>query len=296
MSSGLFYSPAQHAPVEELTQLAEVLGPVSGLYTAHIRDESDKIIEALEEAFQIGHHPGVRTIISHHKCGGSRNHGRSKETLELIERTANDQPVGLDAYPYTAGSTILGLPMTEEAKRVVVTWSDAMPKYAGYDLDDVAKELGCSRVKAGERLSPGGGIYFMMDEQDVRAILRYPRTMIGSDGIPSDRHPHPRLWGTFPRVLGHYVREVGLMSLEDAIHRMTGMPATQFALEGRGVVEQGAFADLTIFDPTKIIDEATYEEPTRQAEGIREVIVNGRIAWREGSSTEDRSGRVLSPA
>ncbi|MFQ5954241.1 MAG: amidohydrolase family protein [Kiloniellales bacterium] len=294
LSSGLFYPPAHAAPTAEVSALVQELSPVGGIYTAHIRDESDAVVKALEEAFEIGRGAGVRTIISHHKCAGRQNFGRTKETLALIEQARKRQDIGLDVYPYTAGSSMLGLnPMTDEAERVIVTWSRAMPHYAGCDLDDVARDLGTSRREAGERLRPGGGIYFMMDEEDVRRVLSYPQAMIGSDGLPHDEHPHPRLWGTFTRVLGHYARELGLFTVEEAVRRMTSLPATRFGLAGRGVVAAGAYADIVVFDPATVIDRATFDDPKRPSEGIKAVLVNGRLVWRDGASTGERPGQVL---
>ena len=144
-----------------------------------------------------------------------------------------------------------------------------------------------------ERLQPAGGIYFMMDEDDVQRILSYPYAMIGSDGLPNDEHPHPRLWGTFPRVLGHYCRELGLFSLEEAVRRMTGLPAERFGLRDRGLIRPGAYADLVIFDPDTVIDRATFESPIQASAGITLVMVNGRPVWRDGAETGNRSGRAL---
>jgi N-acyl-D-amino-acid deacylase len=130
----------------------------------------------------------------------------------------------------------------------------------------------------------------------VRRILAYPPTMIGSDGLPHDSHPHPRLWGTFPRVLGHYCREAGLFSLEEAVHKMTGLSAQTFGLNDRGVVREGAFADLVVFDPDSIEDRATFDNPKQAAAGIDLVIVNGREAWADGRPMPQRSGRFVSRA
>ncbi len=132
-----------------------------------------------------------------------------------------------------------------------------------------------------------------MDEGDVRRILAFPHTMIGSDGLPHDSHPHPRLWGSFARVLGHYSRDVGLFPLEEAVRRMTGLPARQFGLRDRGLIRPGYFADLTIFDPAAIIDRATFEDPIQPAAGILSVFVNGAAVWSHGRSTGRRPGRAL---
>ena len=133
----------------------------------------------------------------------------------------------------------------------------------------------------------------MMDEADVQRVLRFAHTMIGSDGLPHDAHPHPRLWGAFPRVLGHYCRELGLFGLEEAVRRMTGLSAARFGLSGRGILAAGAYADITVFDPEAVIDRATFETPTMPAAGIEHVFVNGRPVWSEGKPTGERPGRAL---
>ena len=147
--------------------------------------------------------------------------------------------------------------------------------------------------EAARRLQPGTAIYFLMDEPDVQRILAFDETMIGSDGIPVGDKPHPRLWGTFPRVLGHYSREVGLFPLETAVWKMTGLTARNFGLADRGTVAVGRSADLVLFDARTVRDAATYDEPTRPAEGIHTVLVNGGIAWESGRSTGVRRGQVL---
>jgi N-acyl-D-amino-acid deacylase len=153
--------------------------------------------------------------------------------------------------------------------------------------------LGLDEAAAAEALQPAGAVYFMMAEEDVRRIMAYPRTMIGSDGLPSDAHPHPRLWGTFPRVLGHYAREEGVLSLADAVYRMTGLSATEFGLSHRGFVRAGHFADLVLFDPATVIDSATFDAPMTPAAGIEAVWVNGEAVWRDGRATGARPGRPL---
>jgi N-acyl-D-amino-acid deacylase len=142
-------------------------------------------------------------------------------------------------------------------------------------------------------LQPGSAIYFLMDEHDVQRILAFDETMIGSDGIPVGEKPHPRLWGTFPRVLGHYSRDVGLFPLETAVWKMTGLTARNFGLEGRGTLKPGQCADIVVFDAAHIRDAASYENPTVPAEGIDFVIVNGAITWRGARHTGARSGQVV---
>jgi N-acyl-D-amino-acid deacylase len=168
-----------------------------------------------------------------------------------------------------------------------------MPEQAGRDLAEIAREWGVPLREAAKRLQPAGAIYWMMDEADVRRVLSFDNTMIGSDGLPHDMHPHPRLWGTFPRVLGHYCREVGLFDLETAVRKMTGLPAARFGLTDRGVVAGCAYADLAVFDPETVIDRATFAEPTLPAAGIAHVFVNGHPVWSEGKPSGGRPGRAL---
>jgi N-acyl-D-amino-acid deacylase len=203
------------------------------------------------------------------------------------------QPVALDCYPYEASSTVLSASRLSMSSRVLVAWSTPHPECAGRDLSQVAAGWGVSAEEAVRRLQPAGAIYFMMDERDVQRILAFPETMVGSDGLPHDASPHPRLWGTFPRVLGHYSRDLGLFPLEVAVHKMTGLPAARFGLNARGRIEPGAYADLVLFDPATVIDSATFESPVRPAAGIHLVMVNGTPVWRDGGATGERPGRVL---
>ena len=293
MSTGLFYPPANAAPTSEVIELARALHNHRALHTTHMRDEGEQIADSLRETFTIGAEAEVPVVISHHKCSGAPSHGRSSETLALIEQARKGQPLGLDAYPYTAGSTVLSATRHLQAKKVIVTWSEPMPEAAGRELSEITEQLGVSEQAALEALIPGGGIFFMMDEEDVRRILAYPQTMIGSDGLPTDVHPHPRLWGTFPRVLGHYVREVGLFNLEEAVRKMTSLPTACFGLKDRGTLHAGNYADLVIFDPETISDTATFDDPIRPAQGIEQVMVNGQVVWKDGQHTGERPGRAL---
>ena len=142
-------------------------------------------------------------------------------------------------------------------------------------------------------LLPAQAIYFAMNETDVRRVLSHHRTMIGSDGIPGSEAPHPRLWGTFPRVLGHYSRNVGLLSLESAVHKMTGLTASVFGFKDRGILKRGAVADITIFDPETIIDRATFEDPTQTSVGIKHVIIGGEVVLEDGIQMNTRPGRIV---
>jgi N-acyl-D-amino-acid deacylase len=292
-SSGLFYPAGRQAPADEVVALIEPLAGTGAVYTTHMRNEDDDVEISLDETFETARRAGVPVVISHHKCAGTANHGRSTATLGRIEEARRSQAVGLDAYPYTAGSTVLMSEMVERAERTMITWSNSEPQAAGRDLAELAAEWGIEVLEAADRVQPAGAIYFMLSEDDVQRILAYSRTMIGSDGIPHDKHPHPRLWGTFPRVLGHYARELGLFPLEEAVHRMSGLSAETFGIKDRGRVEAGCFADLVLFDPETVIDRATFEEPLRPAAGIDMVLVNGSVAFAAGKWTGSRSGRAI---
>ena len=293
VSTGLYYEPACAAPTEEVIEICRPLADSGGLYCTHMRDEGDRVLESLEETFRVGREVGVPVVVSHHKVVGLPNHGRSRETLPIIAERMQAQAIGLDCYPYCASSTILSASRVAVASNVLVTWSKPHPEYAGMPLAEIVRAMGVPRDEAIERLRPAGAIYFSMDESDVQRILAFDRTMVGSDGLPHDAAPHPRLWGTFPRVLGHYSRELGLFPLETAVHKMTGLTAQTFGLKDRGVVREGAFADLTLFDPGTVGEAATFAQPIAPARGIEAVIVNGAVVWRGGKATGARPGRVL---
>jgi N-acyl-D-amino-acid deacylase len=292
-STGLYYPLARAAPTEEVIELLSVVSRFGAVYTTHMRDEEGGVEESLRESFDAAKRGRVPLVISHHKCMGSENHGRSVSTLKLIDQARTTQAVGLDAYPYVAGSTVLMGAMVKKSSRVLIAWSKPHPEIRGRDLSDIAREWDCSVDDAIERLSPAGAIYFHMSEEDVRRILAHPATMIGSDGLPHDEHPHPRLWGAFPRVLGHYVRDLKLFSLEEAVRKMTGLPATTFKLRDRGSIAVGNYADLILFDAATIVDMATFDAPRQRAAGIKAVYVNGKTAMLNGIVERARSGRVL---
>jgi len=293
VSTGLYYEPASAAPTEEVVEICRPLREFGGLYVTHMRHEGDRVLESLEESFRIGREAGVPVVISHHKVAGLANHGRSTQTLACIAEHMQHQAIGLDCYPYSASSTVLSADRAHGASRVLVTWSKPHPEHAGKDLAQVVREMGLPQDEAVARLLPAGAIYFSMDEADVQRILAFEHTMIGSDGLPHDAFPHPRLWATFPRVLGHYSRDLGLFPLEQAVHKMTGLPARTFGLDGRGVIRAGAHADITLFDPAIVDEAATFEHPIAPSIGIETVIVNGEIVWREGKPTGARPGQVL---
>jgi len=296
VSTGLYYAPAQAATADEIKAIFEPLRGTSAVIASHIRNEAEQVLEAMTEAMSIANSLGVRQVISHHKVNGRANHGRSTETLALIDQASTRGDVCMDCYPYVASSTVLRQDAVEQAARTMIAWSTAKPETAGRYVDELLAEQSLQLTEFLASLQPAGAIYFSMDEGDVERIMAHPETMIGSDGLPHDTFPHPRLWGAFPRVLGHYTRDRKIFSLETAIYKMTGMPAAKFGLKDRGIVAPGYAADLVVFDPEQIRDCATFSDPKRPAAGIQRVYVNGVASWRNGASTGARAGQVLKRA
>jgi len=293
-STGLYYPPNIAAPTDEVIAVAEALRAAGGIYVTHMRDEANDVLKSIEETLKIGRAANAPVVISHHKCSMPENFGRSVETLPAIDAASAGQKVDFDVYPYPAGSTVLIPNRLRPDVPVRITWSIPHPEMAGRMLDSIARDWNCSDREAAERLLPAGAIFFQMHEDDVRRILAHRLSMIGSDGLPHDSYPHPRLWGTFPRVLGHYVRDLGLFSMEDAVRKMTGHTAEVFGMTDRGVIRAGAYADLVLFDAATVRDASTYDAPTEPAEGILETWVNGQSAYVAGQgATASRAGRLV---
>ena len=293
-STGLYYPPNMMAPTDEVIAVAEALRDAGGIYVTHMRDEGAEVLTSIEETLRIGRAVDAPVVISHHKCSLPENFGRSTVTLPRIATAAAQQAVAFDVYPYAAGSTVLMPDRLRPDVPVRVTWSVPHPEQAGRMLDDVARDWQVDARTAAERLLPAGAIMFQMDEADVRRILADDLAMIGSDGLPHDAFPHPRLWGTFPRVLGHYARDLKLFSLEQAVRKMTGHTASVFGMVDRGVIRTGAYADLVLFDPATVCDVATYDEPMKPAAGILQTWVNGQSAYVHGAgATPARAGRLV---
>ena len=293
LSTGLAYLSAFYASTEEVLALAELLAAAGAIYTTHMRSETETILQSMDEAVRIGRHARVPVLISHLKCAGIANWGRSAEVLGWLDQARKSQSIGCDCYPYAAGSSTLDLRQVDERVKIQITWSKAHPEMAGQTLAQIASAWGIPQIEAAQRLQPAGAIYHSIAEQDMQAILRHPGTMIGSDGLPNDPLPHPRLWGTFPRVLGRYCREQHLFSLGEAFRKMTSLPAQQFGLVDRGSVREGFYADLVLFDPVTVRDVATFEDPSRPSQGIEAVWVNGILSYRNQTATHHRAGRFL---
>ncbi len=307
LSTGLIYTPGKWAPAQEIIELARAAGEAGGLYASHIRDEGDRLLESVAEALRIGAGSGCAVHISHHKAGGRANWGKVAASLAAIDQaSAAGADVTLDFYPYTASSG----PMAEYTSPETVTadWAQAnqfascppFPQYQGRVVSEVAAAQGLSLPALVEQVltAPGGrrtiSIGFGMSEEDLVSNVRHRRMMIGSDGIPDlDGLPHPRLFGTFPRVFARYVRDRAEITLTEAVRRMTSLPAGRFGLAGRGTLAPGNWADVVVFDPDRFRDEATYAEPKREAAGLHWVLVNGELAYDHGRHTGARSGRLL---
>ncbi|KAF1019953.1 MAG: D-aminoacylase [Paracidovorax wautersii] len=272
LSTGLYYPPARAASTAEVIAVGAPLQRHGGIVAMHLRGEADQIDDALREGFEIGRALGVDTVLSHHKLIGKRNHGRSAQTLALIEEAAQAQSVCMDCYPYNASSTMLLAARVNQSSQVLVTWSEVDPSAAGRSLFALAQERGVSPESLVQTLSPAGAVYFAMDEGDVSRILAHPLTMVGSDGLARDRRLFP---------------------LETAVYKMTGLPARRFGLQGRGLLGEGCAADIAIFDAATIADRATFENPTAASVGMDAVFVNGVLACEQGRTVERHAGQVL---
>lgn len=293
LSTGLAYPPARYAATGEVAALVADVAEAGGLWTTHMRDERSGVVSAVAETIDIARRTRARTLISHHKCCGESAFGLSRTTLAMIDEARRELSVDLDVYPYTASSTVLIEGFARDSRRVDISWSDPHPEAVGRDLAEIAEEWGVDTATALERLKPGGAIYHQMDAADLDRIIAYPPTLIGSDGLPRDRRPHPRLWGAFPRVLARFARERQVIDLETAVAKMTGRTAEVLGLADRGRIAPGCKADLVLFDAHRIADEATYETPTRGASGISLVCVNGRPVWSESGASGEGPGAVL---
>ncbi|MGP8253375.1 MAG: N-acyl-D-amino-acid deacylase family protein [Terracidiphilus sp.] len=293
LSTGLAYLSANAAGTDELLGLAAPLAAAGAVYATHMRTEADRIRDAMGEAFEIGRCSQVPVVISHLKCAGIANWGRSREVLAALDTVRLSQQAGCDCYPYAAGSSTLDLGQVDERVKIAITWSTPHPEMAGKTLAEIASAWQTTQPEAARRLQPAGAIYHSISEDDMRTILRHPATMIGSDGLPNDPRPHPRLWGAFPRVLGRYCRDEALFALPEAIYKMTGLPARRFGLDGRGFIREGCAADMVLFDPNTIADTATYSDPIKPAAGIEAVWVNGTLTYTAEGATGNRAGRFL---
>lgn len=342
VSSGLIYQPGRFADTGELVGLASAAAAAgSPLYASHIRSEGDGLIEAVDEALEVGRRSNCAVQLSHHKASGRRNWGKVHDTLARVDRARDSGlDVMLDQYPYKASSTGLDVILPIDVNvgtRAEVASALSDPRYAalvaarveleyggrwhevliasvgsrknrhyeGQTLADIGQAMGRTPVAAALRLLVDekldvSAIYFSMCEDDVQTILSYANTCIGTDASVRATHgptaagkPHPRAYGTFPRIFKRYVRDTALLSLAEAVRRATALPARRLGLRGRGALAVDNFADAVVFEGDRIADTATYAAPHSYPEGILHVFVNGTAAVRDGVASGHRPGRVL---
>jgi len=304
MSTGLIYPPGVFARTEEIIELARIAARYGGIYTSHIRNEAAGLMEAVEEAITIGERAGCPVQISHHKSAGAPG-GTVASLRRIADARAAGIDVTVDVYPYTASSSSLAAMYRvgrevafERTPSIIASVRHNKQKYEGRYISDIAREMGISIGEAIERIleeeeNTPSVVMFTMHEDDVRRVVADPHAMIGSDGLPTDGKPHPRLYGTFPRVFQRYVREEPVITLEDAVRKMTSLPAEKHRIAERGLLRPGWYADAVVFDPATIADIATYDDPRRYPAGIEHVIVNGELAVEHARQTPARPGRML---
>lgn len=340
LSSGLIYPPNLYSNKEELIEICKGAAKYDGCFVVHIRNESFKMLEALDEIIDVARQSGVRLHVSHLKVMGIKNRHKYEATLEKLDAAREEGiEVTFDQYPYTAGSTVFHsiLPpwvhsggvekmfealkdpeMKEKIKHEMETSIDYENpvKSCGWDKIMISS-LGSEKNKhlegksvqeiaeIWEKTPADTTIDLLLEEnanvtmiqhwgleEDIMKPMKSNMHIVGSDGIFGGK-PHPRLYGTFPKILGRYVREKNVISLSKAIHSMTGNPAQLLRLKDRGYLREGFFADIVIFDPDKVEDKATFEDPLQEPVGIHYVLVNGRIAVQDGDITDERNGKVL---
>ena len=347
MSSGLYYPPGIFAKTEEVIGLAKVVARYGGIYSTHIRSESDGLFDAVREALEIGEKAQIRVEISHLKLEGYHNYGGYNQLMELID-DANRRGlvVGCDQYPYAASSTWMGsiLPYWAQAgggavigerlkdpqvrakirkeyvenrvdwdnragasqwDEILIVESFEHPEWIGKNVLELAETQGKDPLDcAMDMMSVSGGgpscVFFDQLEDNVRRIIQHPAVVTGSDGaamspegILGAMKGHPRSYGTFPRVLGKYVREEKILTLETAVRKMTSMTAERFGIKERGMIREGYFADLVLFDAAKIIDRATFTDPQQYPAGIPYVFVNGKCTVDQSVYSGALAGKVL---
>lgn len=345
-STGLIYPPGIFTSTEELIGLSRNLSRRSLIYTSHMRNEGNTLLEAIEEVIRIGREAGVRVHISHIKTAGEKNwHKADEAVFRLRSAQNNDLKITCDRYPYIASSTDLDamLPkwvfeggdekelaklQEEESKirirkeledeidsasyweKIIVSSvaSDKNRWMEGKTIADISNTLKINgldavlRILVDEKLR-AGAIFMSMSEINLSKFLLLQNCMLGSDssarcfdGVTRKGRPHPRGFGSFPRFLGKYVRDENMMTLQSAVHKITLLPARTFGLKGRGVIKEGMYADIAIFDHEKIIDRATFENPFQKPSGMLYVLVNGVPAVWEGFPTGRLGGRILRSA
>jgi N-acyl-D-amino-acid deacylase len=312
LSSGLEYETGKPATTGEVVTLAKAAAAYGGIYISHIRDEADKSFEALAEAIQIGREARIPVQISHIKLGTLKVWGKANQVVQLINRArSRGQDVTADCYPYDAWSSTIrvlipsgrhddpvdvarGLADVGGPANITIVSCRAHPDYEFKTMDEISKHEKINPVDLYMKIVRDGGagvVCRSMKDPDIRTFYRQPWVMVSSDGGIGGRHP--RGAGSYPRVLGRYVRAQRWLSLPEAIRKMTSLPASRFKLGDRGLIRAGYKADVVLFDPLRIIDRATFKEPQLIAEGVKRVFVNGQEVWVDGNVTSNRPGQSL---
>lgn len=312
LSSGLEYDPGFYSETSELVALAREAGAWGGFYMSHVRDEESEFREALQEAVRIGREASLPILVSHIKLGDTTVWGRAREALQVLhDAAAEGLDVLADCYPYNAWASSLSILVPSRdfenreeiahafvrvggADKVLITRYPADPSFEFKTLADLALEKQTTAVDIFIEMMRQGGASVVcesMNPEDVATFLKDPLVAVASDGGTDSRHP--RGAGTFPRVLGRYVREQGLLTPEEAIRKMTGLPAGRLGLKDRGLVRSGYVADLVVFDPERVVDRSDFQNPSRLAEGIELVLVNGTPVWNDGKVTGELPGEPL---
>jgi N-acyl-D-amino-acid deacylase len=340
LSSGLYYAPGSYSKTAEVIAMAKAAAEFHGVYSSHIRDESDYsvgLMAAVQEVIDVAEQGGLIGVVSHVKALGPASHGLSLAIVQRIEAArARGVQVYTDQYPYSASGTgitgaliprwaqvagrdaLLRRIRGDESKKIldevraniarrggadtlVISRYAVDPSLEGKNLAELAKAAGTTPEQhALDLLQKGDAslVSFNMSERDIEVLMRQPWNMTSTDGdlVPMGRgKPHPRAYGAFPRKLRLYVRERGIVDLPFAIRSMTSLPAQVFGMKDRGQIRSGAIADIVMFDPAKVNDAATYQEPHQLAEGMTHIIVNGVLVREGGTFTDALPGRVLSP-
>lgn len=312
LSTGLEYETGKPATTEEVIALAGVAGRFGGIYISHIRDEADQTFEALAEAIRIGREGHLPVQISHIKLGSVAVWGRAPQAIALIDKARRrGQDVTADCYPYNAWSSTIrvlipsgrhdnkddvarGLADVGGAENITITSCRAHPDYEFRTLEEIARQQNITPVELYMRIVRDGGasiVCHSMKDKDIRAFFRQPWVMVSSDGGIGSRHP--RGAGTFPRVLGRFVRELHWLALPEAVRKMTSLPAWRLGLKDRGLIRPGYKADIALFDRDRVIDRSTFQQPQLTSAGVSRVFVNGLEVWREAATTGNRPGLAL---
>lgn len=326
LSTGLIYVPGRFSDTAEIIELAKVVAQHGGVYFTHMRNEGPRLKEGLEEAIRIGNEANVPVQISHFKVMGQANWGTIGDAIAMVERAREAcLDITADQYPYIASSTGLGSPVPVstlgepgvrqkalEALKARGNWDKIVvaslgnpddQRFTGKSIREAGQMQGVSSAEAAlGLLERNRGVVqivnFAMSEDDVRTVMRVPWAMAGSDGRAyniktATGQPHPRSYGTFVRILGRYVREYGVLRLEEAVRKMTSLPAMRLGLQDRGILREGMRADLVLFDAETVVDNATFAEPHRYPSGVSRVLVNGVTVVENGVHTGRRPGLVL---